>query len=100
MNLDRRTMMAGTAAALMAAPGLAKKAAAGASWYDRAIVIDALGGVSDPYSPDEQLRLGDRAWAEMVGGGVTMVRDISRRQCHRPVERLSKGHRDQAKFAQ
>ena len=67
--------MAGTAALLAAAPALAKKPAAGAGWYDRAIVIDALGGVGDPYSPDEQLRLGERAWSEMVATGVTVLRD-------------------------
>jgi membrane dipeptidase len=31
--------------------------------------------VGDPYSPDDQLRLGDRAWSEMIGTGVTLVRD-------------------------
>src|SRR5512144_227404 len=65
MDLDRRTMLAGTAAAL----------AAGPSWYDRAIIIDSLGGAGDPYGPDDQLRLSDRAWSEMVGTGVTMLRD-------------------------
>jgi membrane dipeptidase len=75
MLLDRRTMMAGAAAALAAGPALAKKAPATSSWYDRAIVVDALGGISDPYSPDDQLRLGDRAWTEMTGTGVTLLRD-------------------------
>jgi membrane dipeptidase len=74
MEIDRRTMMAGSAALLVSAPGLAKGKAK-ADWYDRAIVIDALGGVGDPYSPEEQLRLGDRAWAEMVATGVTLLRD-------------------------
>jgi len=76
MLIDRRTMMAGAAALLAAPPALAaRKAAAGGGWYDRAIVVDALGGIGDPYSPDEQLRLGDRAWSEMVGTGVTLLRD-------------------------
>ena len=44
-------------------------------WYDRAIVVDGLGGIGDPYSPEEQLRLSDRAWKEMVETGVTVVRD-------------------------
>lgn len=74
MLLDRRTMIAGTAVTLAAGPALAKKAAA-TSWYDRAIIIDALGGLGDPYSPDDQLRYSDRAWAEMVATGVTVVRD-------------------------
>jgi membrane dipeptidase len=73
MNIDRRTMLAGTAALAAAGPAFAKAPAKG--WYDRAIVIDALGGIGDPYSPEEQLRLGDRAWTEMVATGVTMLRD-------------------------
>jgi len=67
--------MAGGLAALAAAPSLAQRRQAGPGWYDRAIIIDALGGLSDPYSPDDQLRLSDRAWSEMVGSGVTMLRD-------------------------
>jgi membrane dipeptidase len=74
MRFDRRTMLVGSAA-LVAAPALAKSRAKETGWYDRAIIIDALGGLSDPYSPEEQLRLGDRAWSEMVGTGVTLLRD-------------------------
>src|SRR5262249_7348762 len=51
MEFDRRTMLAGTAAAaMMAAPALAKGKAAAGPWFDRAIIIDALGGLSDPYA--------------------------------------------------
>ena len=73
MLIDRRTMLAG-GAALAAAPafGTIKQ---GADWYDRAIVIDALGGVGDPYSPEEQIRLSDRAWKEMTETGVSLLRD-------------------------
>ena len=67
--------MVGAAAVLAAGPALARTAEAAPSWYRQAIVIDALGGVGDPYSPEEQLRLGDRAWAEMVATGVTALRD-------------------------
>jgi membrane dipeptidase len=75
MYIDRRTMLAGTAAAFAAAPALAQKAPA-ASWFDRAIVIDALGGMGDPYEQREEVtRMGERAWAETVATGVTMVRD-------------------------
>jgi membrane dipeptidase len=74
MRIDRRTMIAGGAAALVSAPAIAK-AKAKAGWYDQAIIIDALGGVGDPYSPEEQLRLSDRAWNEMVATGVTLLRD-------------------------
>jgi membrane dipeptidase len=75
MDIDRRTMLAGTAAFLATGPALASKATTGPGWYDKAIIIDALGGMGDPYSPEEQLRLGDRAWSEMVASGVTVVRD-------------------------
>ncbi len=74
MRIDRRTMIAGSAAALVTAPAIAK-ARAKTGWYDQAIIIDALGGVGDPYSPEEQLRLSDRAWNEMVASGVTLLRD-------------------------
>src|SRR6187401_1230012 len=74
MLIDRRTMLAGSAA-LGTAQALAKSQAAKSGWYDRAIIIDALGGVGDPYSPEEQLRLSDRAWNEMVETGVTLLRD-------------------------
>src|ERR1051325_11701525 len=73
--IDRRTVLAGGVAALAVGPALAQRKALGPSWYDRAIIIDALGGTGDPYAPDNQLRYGDRAWAETVGSGVTVVRD-------------------------
>src|SRR3954471_6866147 len=73
MEIDRRTMIAGTAALAAAGPTFAKAPAS--SWYDRAIVIDALGGIVEPYSPEDQLRLSDRAWTEMVATGVTLLRD-------------------------
>ena len=75
MEVDRRTMMAGAAAAALATAAVGRAAPKAPNWYRQAIVIDALGGVGDPYSPDEQLRLGDRAWAEMVATGVTVLRD-------------------------
>ena len=75
MEVDRRTMLAGAAAAMMAAPALAKGKSAAANWYDRAIIIDALGGLSDPYAPNDQLRLSDRVWSEILATGVNVVRD-------------------------
>jgi membrane dipeptidase len=76
MQLDRRTVMTGGAAvaAIVATPAISRVRSA-PGWYDRAIIIDALGGMSDPYGPDDQLRLSDRAWSEMVGTGVTSLRD-------------------------
>jgi membrane dipeptidase len=75
MLLDRRSMIAGIGSLALASPALAKRAAAAPAWYRSAIVIDALGGVGDPYGPEEQLRLSDRGWAEMVATGVTVLRD-------------------------
>ena len=76
MKLTRRAMM-GSGAALFAAPLLGRTPPApAAGWYDRAIVIDALGGTGDPYATSESVtRLGQRAWDETVATGVTMVRD-------------------------
>ena len=74
MRIDRRTVLAG-GVALAAAPALGKPKAVKTNWYDKAIVIDALGGAGDPYGPEEHLRLSERAWAEMVETGVTMLRD-------------------------
>ena len=74
MQVDRRTFTANFAAAMAAGPAVAQRRPS-SGWYDRAIVVDALGGIGDPYSPEEQLRLGDRAWKEMVETGVTVVRD-------------------------
>ncbi|MEO8177076.1 MAG: membrane dipeptidase [Sphingomicrobium sp.] len=77
MEISRRSVLAGAMALAAAGPGQARRLASGAGgdWYGRAIVIDALGGVGDPYSPDDQLRMGDRAWQEMVATGVTVLRD-------------------------
>ena len=75
MQFDRRTMLAGTAAVMAAGPALAQKGVSGPAWYDRAIIIDALGGLGEPYSPEEQLRYSDRGWEETAATGVTVVRD-------------------------
>ena len=72
--IDRRTLIAGGMAAAVAAPVLAQKRAS-SSWFDRAIIIDALGGTDDPYGADGVSRLSDRAWAETIATGVTVVRD-------------------------
>ena len=76
MNVDRRTMMAGSAAAIVAAPALARsQATSGPGWFDRAIVIDGLGGFGDPDAPDGVSRYTDKGWADTVATGVTVVRD-------------------------
>ncbi|MEO8618444.1 MAG: membrane dipeptidase [Sphingomicrobium sp.] len=74
MLVTRRAMLAG-GAAMAAAPAFAKLTASKAGWFDRAIVIDALGGTGDPYGAEGVTRMGDRAWAETVATGVTMLRD-------------------------
>ena len=74
METDRRTLLGGLAATALAGPALAKRASA-PSWYANAIVIDGLGGINDPYSPEDNLRLSDRAWAEMRRTGITAFRD-------------------------
>lgn len=75
MQVDRRTMMAGAAAAMMAAPIAARAKAAGGSWFDRAVVIDGLGGLGDPYDSSDNTRMSLRAWQETVATGVTAMRD-------------------------
>jgi membrane dipeptidase len=75
MNLSRRSLILGTVAATVAGRAPAQRARQSGGWYDRAIVIDALGSVGDPYGAEEHLRLSDRAWSETVTTGVTMVRD-------------------------
>ena len=75
MNLDRRTMIGGAAALLAGGPALARKSSIYPAWYASSLVIDGLGGINDPYAPDDELRLSDRAWAEMRTTGITAVRD-------------------------
>jgi membrane dipeptidase len=75
MKFDRRTMIAGGLATLAGGPALGQRRATTSSWFDRAIIIDALGGTGDPYAPNDWMRMSDRAWAETVATGVTVVRD-------------------------
>ena len=75
MQIDRRTMLAGSAAALAVSPVLAKAKSPSASWFDRAIIIDALGGLGDPYTDEAVTRYSERAWAETAETGVTAIRD-------------------------
>jgi membrane dipeptidase len=76
MLIDRRTMIASGAAALAAGPAIGQaKAVAGPAWFDKAIVIDALGGLNDPYGSPDSTRLSTRVIAEMRTTGVTMLRD-------------------------
>ncbi|QIK95220.1 hypothetical protein G7076_00780 [Sphingomonas sp. HDW15A] len=76
MRITRRAMIGSAAAMFTAAPlfGRTPKTPA-AGWFDRAIVIDGLGGLNDPYTQGEIARLSDRAFAEMMRTGVTVLRD-------------------------
>jgi membrane dipeptidase len=73
MQVSRRTLILGAAATAITRPTFGQGRSSG--WYDRAIIIDALGGVGDPYGADDVLRLSERAWSETQATGVTMVRD-------------------------
>jgi membrane dipeptidase len=76
MKVDRRTMMSGAAAAMLAPGAMAQQApAAGPGWYDSAVIIDGLGGFGDPDAPDGVSRYTDKGWADTVATGVTIVRD-------------------------
>jgi membrane dipeptidase len=68
-------MISGAAAAAVVAGPAIGRATAASGWYDRAIVIDALGGSGDPYMDDDVSRMSDRGWAETLATGVTVVRD-------------------------
>lgn len=75
MNIDRRTMLAGTAALVAAAPSLARKAPAATNWYHNATLIDGLSGIIDPYGAPDDLRISDRAWSEIRATGLTALRE-------------------------
>lgn len=68
-------MIGGTAAAMAAAPAAAQKRGSASNWYDRAIIIDALGGLFDPYNKPGTTRWTERAWQETLATGVTVVRN-------------------------
>ena len=71
MRVDRRTFTTAAVAALAAGPAFAQRRSAG-SWYDRAIVIDGLGGTGDPYTEEGVTRMSDRGWTETVATGVRL----------------------------
>lgn len=71
MRLTRRAVLV-AAAATPAARVLAQPAPA-AKPYRAMLVVDGLGGLSDPYAPDGQLKLSPRAIAEMKASGVSVI---------------------------
>ena len=83
-HLVRITMELGTDAIKLAdvvlAPAIAVdtrgvRLGQGGGWYDRAIIIDGLGGTGDPYTDEGITRMSDRGWAETLATGVTAIRD-------------------------
>ena len=73
MDLDRRTVLGGMAAAAIAGPALAREART-RSWYTNAIIIDGIGGINDPYGATQAwighgnaLRLADDFTAPQKG---------------------------------
>ena len=74
MLVDRRGMIAGGAALALSGPAWAQRRRQ-SDWFDRAIIIDALGGIRDPYEKDEITRFSQRGFDETMATGVTMLRD-------------------------
>ena len=74
MTTRRELLIGGTALATSAALGSADAATTGFTDkdYQRAIVINGLGGVDDPYSPDDATVLDPRAVADLKTSGLTM----------------------------
>lgn len=71
----RRTLLGAVASSLVAAPAFAQSNTRRNATYDRAIVIDALGGPggSDPSNTDPNAPLNARDIADVRGSGVTAV---------------------------
>jgi membrane dipeptidase len=74
MLISRRTMLGGAMALAAVGPAKARRQSA-ASWFDRAIVIDGLGGIADPYAAEGVSRMSERAFTETMATGVTLLRD-------------------------
>jgi membrane dipeptidase len=75
MMATRRELLIGAAAlaaSTAARAGAAKTTAFSDQDYRRAIVIDGLGGVDDPYSPQDATVLDPRAVADLKASGLTM----------------------------
>lgn len=75
MEMNRRSLVAGAAGmiALSQAPIALAKATKPKDWFSKAIVIDGLSSFSDPYAPEEQMRLSDQLKSELRQNGTTAV---------------------------
>lgn len=54
-------------------PAAKAQQATSADWFDRAIVIDALSGISDPSAPPGSRRISESWWNDLASTGVTLV---------------------------
>ena len=95
-------MLAGGAALHGGGPGIGHNGEAPAAGTTRRSSSTRWAASAIPMAPRTQLRLSDRAWAEMVATGVTVLRDtvMPVGNLRRPVGRLSEGHRPQAEHHQ
>ncbi len=73
MRITRRAMLGGVGALAATGPGFAQRG--GGDWFSSAIIIDGLGGLADPHGGEGVSRMSDRAFAETIATGVTMLRD-------------------------
>jgi membrane dipeptidase len=75
MEMNRRSMAAAAAGmiVLSQAPIAFAKSAKPKSWYANAIIIDGLSSLSDPYAPEEQMRLSDQLKRELRQTGTTAI---------------------------
>lgn len=75
MEFSRRSLVAGAAGiiALSQTPMAFAKAARPKGWFANAIIIDGLSSFSDPYAPEEQMRLSDQLKAELLQTGTTAI---------------------------
>lgn len=75
MQMSRRALLGGAAtiAATSTLPRTAWAKAAEPAWYRKAIIIDGLSSLADPYAPEEQTRLSDRVKVEIGKTGITAL---------------------------
>lgn len=75
MTMSRRALIQQSAAvaALTFAGRAARARSATSGWYDKAIIIDGLSSLGDPYSPEAQTRLSDRVKQELRQTGLTAI---------------------------
>jgi membrane dipeptidase len=75
MEMNRRNLVAGAAGmiAFSRTPVALAKATKPKDWFSKAIVIDGLSSFSDPYAPDEQMRLSEQLKNEIRQTGTTAI---------------------------